>query len=232
MFYHLRYTPYELSSDTSALTNLCTRYIVAREEHRKDGSPCEKHYHIWMDIDRSLDVVRTYIRKLLKIPKSGMGKNNKYYMLKEWDEKIEYIIKQGKIESSKGFSAEELVPRKYQGSTLTLDEKAKDSPLSVSRDKENLNSTWKELLCESMLWEKLNKKKIELEDAHKIIVKNCLKKMQPLPHPANRKRWARSLVLYSKLDWAPEEAQDTLNKVVDEEHVEFMVENEVHINRI
>jgi len=109
MPYHLRYTPYDLPSEN--LTTFCDKYdkyIVAHEQHSKDGKECPHHYHVYIETDLNIDTVRGDFLKKLCIPKSGMGRNNKYYMLKTWNNDYQYICKQGDVRACKGFDRDTL----------------------------------------------------------------------------------------------------------------------------
>lgn len=250
MYYHLRFTPYDLSD--ANITNFCdkyTRYIVAHESKSKSGDACEPHYHIWIDADYSLATVRAHFLEKLGIPKSGMGKNNKYYMLKEWNDDVKYICKQGDIRACKGFDKEALrVPPEAcqiadeQGPSLSVQAggKVQGSPLGTHKGEkvEEINSKmnskkhlnfWAEIVFESMHYERKTGKKVEIEEGLKIITKVYFSKGLPLPHPGDRKRWATSLQMYSKMKWTYTESEEH-DKIIEDEALYFQA-NEMGSNR-
>lgn len=229
MPYHLRYTPYELSS--ANITNFCDkydRYIVAHERHKKDGTtPAEPHYHIWIDSDLNIDSIRTAWKKSMCIPTGGQGRNNKYYSLEVYrnGEDVTYITKQGDIRASKGFDEEQLRPREYPCPVKeTLKEKIQITAASVPQRKEKYNM-WSEIFAEGIIWEKTHKKKIEVEEALGIITKIIIKKLAPLPHPSDRKRWSQSLVMYSKLNLLKGEVPENLEETIEENTARFMADH-------
>jgi len=234
MSFHLRFTPYELSSEN--LTSFCNKwdkFIIAREQHSKNGEKCELHYHIYIEDDYNIDTIRNVFLKSLGIPKAGSGRNNKYYMLKAWNDKIDYIIKQGDIIAQKGWDMEVL---------RMLAERARVPPDPVE-EKENkkIQATagpappkekkeigmWNQILEEAQFMKHRKKIEIDLEEALKIISRIYIKKMLPLPHPGDRKRWATSLVMYSKMGFDVESDPTLREKLIEEEALQFIGENMV-----
>lgn len=226
MPYHLRYTPYELSSDN--LTTFCdkyTKYIIAREQHSKNGEKCPLHFHCYIESDLDIDTIRGDFTKKLSIPKSGMGRNNKYYMLKKWNDDISYIIKQGDVLACKGFDLETLrVPPCPKEEQKEKNTGSLAAPRAEKKEREP-NTMWKEIFADGVIFEKTQKKKIEVEDALTIITKIVIKKLMPLPHPGDRKRWAQSLVMYSKLDLLSNETPQNLEEVITENNAIFIAEH-------
>lgn len=225
MPFHLRYTPYELNTEN--LTTFCDKYdkyIIAKEYNAKSGEKCETHYHIYIESDLNIDTIRGDFLKKLAIPKAGgMGRNNKYYMLKKWDQNIEYIIKQGLIEACKGFDLAELrarVPPLVQKEKIEKNTGSTAAPPAKKKE----SNFWNEIMERSILWEKKHEKKIEVEDALKIITICYFSKGLPLPHPGDRKRWAISLVMYSKMKWEYDPQHD---QIIEEEAARFMGEHMV-----
>jgi len=164
--------------------------------------------------------------KKLSIPKAGRGRNNKYYMLKEWNSDISYIVKQGNIVASNGFTPEELTPR-LPPCPLKKEEKITETAAAApaaKKDKEKEPSFWNQIMYEGMLWEKKHNKQIEIEEALKLITIVYFKKTLPLPHPGDRKRWAISLVMYSKMKWEYQDTSDT-QKVIEDEVLNFTAEH-------
>lgn len=222
MPYHLRYTPYDLPSDN--LTTFCDKYdkyIIAREQHSKDGKECPLHYHIYIESDLNIDTIRGDFLKKLTIPKSGMGRNNKYYMLKTWNDDTKYITKQGDIVACKGFDIETLrVPPDPQ-----KQEKRVQAQPAATPPKKKETNFWKEIFEEAMVLKFTKKIEIDLETALKIISRVYIKKLLPLPHPGDRKRWATSLVMYARMGFEPEQDPTLMETVIEEEALVFIGEN-------
>lgn len=130
MYYHLRFTPYELPTDN--LEGFCDKYnrhIIASERFKRDGvTPTEQHYHVWIDSDLDLDSIRTAFKKAMHIPAGGRGRNNKYYSLEVYrnGEDVTYITKQKVIVACKGFDKLELVLRDPPDSRETSKEKIQE----------------------------------------------------------------------------------------------------------
>ena len=225
MPYHLRYTPYDLSSNN--LTAFCDKYdkyIIAREQHSKDGKECPLHFHIYIESDYNVDTIRGDFLKKLSIPKCGMGRNNKYYMLKKWNTDVSYICKQGDIIACKGFELETLRvppdPQKEEKKTTNLEQ---GPPLAKKKE----GNFWKEILEEAMVLNFRKKIEIDMEVALKIISRVHIKKMLPLPHPGDRKRWATSLCMYARMGFDPEQDPTLTEKVIEDEALEFYADNMV-----
>lgn len=225
MYYHLRFTPYELPSEN--LTTFCDkyqRYIIAHERYKRDGkTEVEPHYHIWLDSDLDLDSVRTAFKKHLHIPTGGKGRNNKYYSLEQYrkGEDVTYIIKQKDIRGCKGFDTQELIAR---SPPEPAKEKVEDDNSKINlTSKKKVTNFWNEIVERAILWEKSNSKKIEVEDALKLITKTYFSKGLPLPHPGDRKRWGTSLCMYSKMDW--EYVESKHDKIIEDESLAFMAEH-------
>lgn len=223
MPYHLRYTPYELPSES--LTTFCDKYdkyIIAREQHSKDGKECPLHYHIYIESDLNIDTIRGDFLKKLAIPKAGSGRNNKYYMLKQWNTDVSYICKQNDIVACKGFDKETLrVPPDSQKEKEEKNTVLQPGPPLAKKKESNF---WNEIVENAIIEEKRLKKKIELLDAVKIVSKVYFRKGLPLPHPGDRKRWATSLVMYSKMSW---EYQEHIHENIIEENAAIFISDEM-----
>lgn len=226
MFYHLRYTPYELKSDNlSEFCNKYERFIIAHERYKKDfATPTEPHFHIWIDSDLDLDSVRTAFKKAMSIPAGGRGRNNKYYSLEHYKKECYcYVVKQENIIEAKGVPMESLrvlpcCPHLGKGSPLKQEKK-----VEVQASKKKETNFWNEILERAILWEKSQGRKIELEDALKVITKVYFTKGLPLPHPGDRKRWAISLRMYSKMDW--EYIEEKHDHIISDESATFIGEH-------
>lgn len=123
MNYHIRFTPCDISGYTFEWLNAYSRYVVAYECHSKsNGEPAEPHYHIYIqDVGECESSLRNAVKANFKIPKSGRGKNNKYYQLeKEWKDP-DYVFKFGDIRHSKGFSEKEVLDRVVSGKKKYID---------------------------------------------------------------------------------------------------------------
>jgi len=227
MYYHLRFTPYELSNEN--LTTFCNKYdkfIIARERFKKDGiTPTKEHFHIWIDSLISLDAIRVAFRKALCIPKGGRGTNNKYYVLKEWNDDVKYITKQGDIVASKGVDQDTLRVVPYKGEPeKEIQAKGGALPLPPPPKKEK-ESFWKQILEEAMFLQLKQKKTIDIEEAVKLISRVYIKKMMPLPHPGDRKRWAVSLVMYGKMNFDPNQDPTLTESIIQDESMTFIAEH-------
>jgi len=226
MPFHLRYTPYDLSANN--LEKFCERYdkfIIAHESRTKSGTATEPHFHIYIDSNLDIDSIRTAFKKAVGIPTGGMGRNNKYYSLEQWRKECQcYIVKQGDIRACKGFEKESLrvLPCCQKEKEIKNTVIAAAAP-PLQKEKNNM---WKEIFEEGIFWEKNHKnKKIEIEEALGIITKIVVKKLLPLPHPGDRKRWAQSLVMYSKLNLLRGETPENLEEVVMENTAIFMADH-------
>ena len=130
MFFHLRFTPYDLSGYEFGWLERYTRYIVAREEVDDNGNPL-LHYHILIDTDAHKDSVRDMVKSKLPIPRSGRGENNKYYaLIKDWKDPG-YICKYNQIQSSKGYGENEIMEFVILGKKKYLD-KTDETPAENS----------------------------------------------------------------------------------------------------
>ena len=106
--FHLRFTPYDISGYTFDFLNIYDKYILAQEDLEDDGTPL-LHYHILIDTDYEVQSVRNAAKTALKIPKSGKGKNNKYYaLITDWKDPG-YICKYNNVIKSKGFSERQIM---------------------------------------------------------------------------------------------------------------------------
>jgi len=226
MPFHLRYTPHDTPFTESDQRNLADnftekfdKYIIARESLDKKGNIVPTHYHCYIESDLDIDTIRYNVQKWLNIPKGGSGRNNKYYMLKKWNEDISYICKQNNIVSYKGFSNEDLV----RPPSCQIQENNTPPPATPVKKKES--NFWNEILERAILWEKSQNKKIETEEALKIISRVYFTKGLPLPHPGDRKRWATSLVMYSKMQW--EYVENKHDHILEEEACHFIGEHMV-----
>lgn len=229
MYYHLRYTPYELSSEN--LASFCDkyeRYIVAEENFKRDGiTPTEKHYHCWIDSQRNMDSVRTAFKKAMGLPTGQRGVNNKYYSLEEYrnGENIDYIIKQNKIVASKNPPVDRVrvPPDPIEKKEIKNTSVAGPAP---PKEKKEIGM-WNQILEDAQFRFHREKIEISLEEALKIISRIYIKKMLPLPHPGDRKRWATSLVMYSKMGFDVESDPTLREKLIEEEALHFIGENMV-----
>lgn len=120
MFFHLRFTPYDLSGYNFKWLERYTRFILAQEDENDEGED-HLHYHILIDTDAHRDSVRDMVKTKLPIPPSGRGKNNKYYALIENWQDPGYICKHNKVQSSKGFSESEILEFVVLGKKKYLD---------------------------------------------------------------------------------------------------------------
>jgi len=228
MSLHLRYTPYELPTEPlQPFLEKYDKYIIARERFTKTGTQCPVHYHCYIESDLDLDTVRTAFKKYLCIPTGAKGRNNKYYMLKKWNDDYTYICKQGDIIACKGYDLSTLrvppVPVKNREKEYKNSEEA--PPSEPKKTKDEKKGMWQLIWEEALFWTLSNKKKIEVEDALRIITLIYIKKLLPLPHPGDRKRWAQSLVMYSNLNLLTGDSPENLEEVIKENTAIFMADH-------
>lgn len=146
-------------------------------------------------------------------------------MLKTWNDDVSYICKQGDIVACKGFDKETLrVPPDPPKEEKRVQNSGAAPPAAKKKD----GNFWAQIFEEAIFWEKRNSKKIEIEEALKIISLVYIKKLLPLPHPGDRKRWATSLVMYSKMDMLTNPDAQIDEKVIEEEVATFMGEHMVN----
>lgn len=119
---HLRYTPDDISGYTfDFLDSLSSKFIVARELLDDKKQPL-LHYHILLETDYGEKTIRDAAKSALKIPKTGRGKNNKYYALfADWKDPS-YICKYDDIIRSKGYSEKTLMDLSIEGKSRYLTE--------------------------------------------------------------------------------------------------------------
>lgn len=119
---HLRYTPDDISGYTfDFLDSMASRYIVARELLDDKKQPL-LHYHVLIETDYGEKSIRDAAKAALKIPKSGRGKNNKYYALFEDWKDPSYICKYNDIVCSKGYASQTLLEYSIEGAAKYLNE--------------------------------------------------------------------------------------------------------------
>jgi len=207
MPYHLRYTPYELGTDLAPFCDKYDKYIIAHERHNKQQQSVEPHYHVYIESDYDMDTIRGDFLKKLSIPKCGRGRNNKYYMLKQWDTKIDYIVKQNNIIGKKGFSDLDIASayasaQKSLGPPTEVKATISGGP-APTKEKE---TEWTKLFNNAMIYHKNNdNKEVPYEKWVKLIRFWCLKDLKPFPHPANIKRYAQSLDCLARSLWGLDE---------------------------
>lgn len=215
MSFHLRFTPYEL--DIKNLANFCDKfdkYIVAAESKSKSGQEVPLHYHIYIETTLDVDTVRSDFLKKLCIPKSGRGKNNKYYMLKVWDNNISYIVKQNNIKMKKGFTEEQI--QEVVKSLGTLPAEGKNTTAAAPRAaKKEIESEWNKILANAInFWRENGKKEITYDKWVKLIMYWNLKELKPITHTANLKRYALSLDMLCHSGWGENDSE--LRKQIDQ----------------
>lgn len=126
--FHLRFTPYDISGYTFDFLEKYEKYIIAKEEIDDNGNPL-LHYHVLVETSYDVQSLRNDAKASLKIPKSGRGKNNKYYaILADWKDPG-YICKYNDIQKSKGYSEKEVMEYVISGKQKYLD-KVKATELS------------------------------------------------------------------------------------------------------
>lgn len=107
--FHCRFTPYDISGHTFDFLEEFQKYIVGREDKDKHGNETEIHFHIYIETDYGEKTVRDSIKKHLRIPQGGRGKNNKYYsFIKDWQDPG-YMCKWNDVVKSKGYTEREIM---------------------------------------------------------------------------------------------------------------------------
>lgn len=141
---HLRFTPDDISGYTfDFLDSLCSRYIIAREILDKSGQTVPEHFHILIDTDYGDKHVRDEIKKNLKIPPVGKGRNNKHYALQHDWKDPSYICKYDDVIKSKGFSDKEILDYALAGKNKYLSKKCVEDKAVVSPQKEKASEVRK-----------------------------------------------------------------------------------------
>lgn len=108
MALHLRLGPELWDWWSGWLDRNSSRYVVGEEVGSLNKG---LHYHTHFVVSIKKDAVRKAINaRLSELGLKGeRGKENKYYGgLKEWDADISYIVKEGKVVASNGYTPEEL----------------------------------------------------------------------------------------------------------------------------
>lgn len=225
----MRFTPYEIPCDNlSQYFERFDQYVIGFERYKKDGvTPCQPHYHIWLNADLQLESIRESFKKHMSIPSVRNGKSNKWLAMKTWDEKLEYVIKQGNIISCKGFSTEELLFR-VPPCPVKKEEKIQASAAQPAVQKKKESSFWELIVETAIITEKARKEKLCIVEALKVITKVYFRKGLPLPHPSDRKRWALSLLMYSRMDW---EYNENLHDKIIEENAIIFASDELTSNK-
>lgn len=217
MPYHLRYTPYELSHDLDAFLEKYDTYVVAYENKDKDGAPEHPHYHMYIKSDLNEDTIRKHWLKTMEIPKCGKGRNNKYYMLKKYDENIDYICKYADVRKYKGFTKDDIENASKEGFNkylLKRQSHPEESTEGRVTTKKDVASEWNKILANAMNYHRENGRKEILFDRWVKLIRHWyLKELKPLPHPANLKRYALSLDALCRSDWG--ENDEALQKEIE-----------------
>ena len=93
----------------------CPRYVICNEIGTEKEKP---HTHIYLETEDCEKTIRNKLLRCLQIPKSTRGKGSAYYGLfynKYKDPSPAYIVKEGNILQSKGYSPDELEHYIMQG---------------------------------------------------------------------------------------------------------------------
>lgn len=206
-YYHIRYTPYDLTHELSEVLDPYEKYIVGFETKKKNGLDTTPHYHIWIQTDLNEDTIRKRFLEKLCIPKAGRGKTNKYLSLKTWNEDIQYIVKQQRISYKKGITEVEIQNgiEKAKSYEKIPNDNSKTIQNGIASKKEK-ESEWKKILENAMVFYNQNgKREVPYDKWVKLIRYWCLKDLRPFPHPANIKRYAQSLDCLARSDWGLDE---------------------------
>lgn len=203
MYYHLRYTPHGLSADIAPFCDKYDKYLIAFEELSKLGKPTKPHFHVYIESGLDMDTIRGDFLKKLCIPKSGRGKNNQYYCLKEWNNNLSYFVKQNNIIASKGISEEELASAIASARAFrSPPTEVKDANSGGSAPAKEKETEWIKILGNAIKYHKENgSQEVSYEKWIKLIRYWFLKECKPFPHPANTKRYAQSLDCLARSDW-------------------------------
>lgn len=148
--YHLRFTPDDISGYTFDFLDQFAAYIVAFENKDKFGDPAVNHYHILIDTDYGIQTVRNAVKASLKIPKSGQGRNNKYYMLNDDWKDPSYIVKYYDIRKSKGYTEKQILDFAIEGQKKYL--KKKEAPLTIVVEKKKTQSVDRLVSADILQW--------------------------------------------------------------------------------
>lgn len=112
------------------------KYVLTEEI----GSETEGvHYHCVFEYAKKKDNIRKYINsELVRLELKGeRGKENKYYGgLKDWNEDISYVLKDGKVIASVGYSEEEIQSKIEEGRTKYKEKKPVQ--VKLKQDKKSL----------------------------------------------------------------------------------------------
>lgn len=217
MYYHLRYTPYELSSENiTTFFDKFDQYIVAHEQYKKDGTtPTTPHFHCWFSSSMSRNGLRDAFKKAMCIPSGGKGVNNKYYSLEEYRNgtNIQYIIKQGKIVKHKGIDEKELEIKPeihLEGGTLK-EKNSETAGAPPPAHKEERETEWQKLM-DHCIDNKYHKQNLTETAYKQIICKYYLNRLRPVPRTGDLKRYAFSLYAIFKSKMCEDE--QSLNGLV------------------
>lgn len=213
MAFHLRFTPDEKVSDENLakFVSKYEKYIVAREQHDKNGEAVKPHYHMYIESDMDIDTVRYNFKKVLSIPTGGQGRNNKYYSIKQWNVgEIGYIVKQGDIKFQAGFKMEDILQKKIE---VKLKEKNTDSEAPrAEKKKEEREDEWTKLMNHCI--ELKDDKPTTVLGYKQVICKYYLKRLRPVPRTGDLNRYSFSLYAIFRSKYC--ELEDKLNVDVNE----------------
>lgn len=190
MAYHIRFTPHDLKYNEGQLSKFLEPYdkfIVARETKSKTGESVPLHYHIYLESLLQLQSIRHNFKQYIEIPAGGKGQNNKYYSIKTWTVgEISYIVKQGDIRLSSGYTltALESAIAGYKRNTEVEKEKEKEKAERLDEWTKLLNHFIENKTI--FIGKPLSTYKHEITSIY-------LKKLRPVPRNGDIHRYAFSL---------------------------------------
>lgn len=204
-FYHLRYTPNDLTQDLSGLVAKFPRYIVAREGGNEGIA---LHFHILLETPQSDDSIRTAVRDTLHIPKMGRGQTNKYYVLKKWNDDPRYICKGGDIVLFKGYTMEQIHTAIKDGKDAYKYKGHQKSPGDKKATIRHGDGGWVTIRNAA-----LATKCVTYEEFAKFLNYYYVKNGMPLQHPANIKRYAKTLNILRRAEGDDDKLHDLTDTV-------------------
>lgn len=178
---HCRFTPYDISGYLfTTLEWIADKMLVAYEDKKKDGTPTDPHFHIYIESKPDIgdDTIRNKIKKALCIPTGGQGKNNKYYSINwKWQDPS-YICKYDDIRVIVGYTEQEVLSLAVEGKKKYLSNgevAATNTVVLKGNSKERINYD-KEIIADLLTWYYQYKKDNdnEIPDTKLLINQACI----------------------------------------------------------
>lgn len=198
---HLRLTPADLSGITiesivSLVKSWSDKWVIC-QEHQESNL----HYHVGVeDVKCSEKTIRNHINDTFQLPKGIRGQESKYYALKydkyqEWD--IAYIVKDGQIVESSGYSESFLEEAEIRGAlkwpkkVQSRDVGAAATAVAIAAAPRQKESEFEKLLDAFEM--RAARHEMTMEAIKRWIYSYYLNQRKPIPRSADAARYAYSI---------------------------------------